>query len=84
VRFEVKSLNRWDGLLLNSLENGKRISAMYIYIYIYFRKFESIFKENGKKIVDLLVRHDIIEKIPKKEVEKLIETMNSEELEKLP
>ena len=52
--------------------------------YIYFGKFESVFKENGKKIVDLLVRHEIIEKIPKKEVKKRIETMTPEELEKLP
>ena len=74
----ITTFRKFKGLMINLLRGYPQC------IYIYFRKFESIFKENGKKIVDLLVRHDIIEKIPKKEVEKLIETMNSEELEKLP
>src|SRR3989344_776901 len=52
--------------------------------YVYFGKFESIFTKNGEKVVDLLIRHDIIEQISKKEVQKRIETLTPEELGKLP
>jgi|SRR3989344_54728 len=72
----ITTFRKFKGLMIDLLRGYPQ--------YIYFGKFESVFKENGKKIVDLLVRHDIIEKISKKEVEKRIKTMTSEELEKIP
>ncbi len=72
----ITTFRKFKGLMIDLLRGYPQ--------YIYFGKFESVFKENGKKMVDLLVRHEIIEKIPIKEVKKRIETMTSEELEKLP
>jgi len=72
----ITTFRKFKGLILDLLRGYPE--------YVYFGKFESVFTENGEKIVDLLVRHEIIEKIPEKEVKKRIETLSSEELEKLP
>jgi hypothetical protein len=51
--------------------------------YMYWGKFESYLK-SGKKGVEILHKHGIIEKIPLKEVKKKIKEMSEEELKKLP
>lgn len=72
----ITTFRKFKGLMIDLLRGYPQ--------YTYFGKFESVFKENGKKMVDLLVRHEIIEKISLREVKKRIEAMTSEELEKLP
>ena len=52
--------------------------------YEYFGKFESVFPTTGKKVVKILIRQRVIEKIPIGEVKKQIEVMTPEELQKLP
>jgi len=50
--------------------------------YVFYGKIE-YFVKTGKWAVDLLDKHGIIEKIPKREVEKYIERMAPEERQKL-
>jgi hypothetical protein len=52
--------------------------------YEYFGKFESVFPKTGKKIVEILIRQEIIERIPINDVKKRIEMMTLEEQKKLP
>ena len=51
--------------------------------YVFYGKIESYIK-SGKGGVDLLHKHQIIEKLPVKEVKKLIDKMPQEEVNKLP
>lgn len=39
--------------------------------YVYYGKFESYLTKTGEKSVDLLIEHEIIEELPKKEVKKV-------------
>jgi len=52
-------------------------------IWKYFGKFETVFKEHAEEAVKTLIRHEIIETIPIKEVKKIIESMPIEQLQKL-
>jgi len=53
-------------------------------IWEYFGKFESVFPQQAKKVVEILIRHEVIEKLPIDEVKETIKTMTPEELKKLP
>ena len=53
-------------------------------IWKYFGKFESVFKEHAEEAVKTLIRHEIIEKVPIRDVKKIIESMPEDELKKLP
>ena len=53
-------------------------------IWKYFGKFESVFKEHAEEAVKTLLRHKIIEKIPIKDVKKILRNMSEEELKKVP
>lgn len=50
----------------------------------YFGKFESMFPFTGKKVVTILDNHKIIEQIPIEEVKAYIQSLPSEDLQKLP
>ena len=51
--------------------------------YVFYGKIESYIK-SGKEGIDLLEKHQIIDKIPLEQVKKLIEKMPPEEVAKLP
>ncbi len=51
--------------------------------YVFYGKIESYIK-SGKEGVDLLHKHQIIDKLPIEEVKKLIDKMPQEEVNKLP
>ena len=53
-------------------------------IWEYFGKFESVFPQHGKKAVEILSRHKVIERIPMREIKKAIKIMPQEEINKLP
>jgi len=54
-------------------------------VYLYYGKFESVFAENGRKIVDILYEHKIIEILKENEIkkDKLVDKLPAEEVEKL-
>ena len=72
----ITTFEKFKGLMLDMLRGYPE--------YQYFGKFESIFKETGKKVVEILIRHKVIEQIPIKEVKEHIKTMPPIELQKLP
>jgi len=90
----VKSLNIEEGLRLDSenMEEDttfKRLRHALIELlrgypeYMFWGKFESYLK-SGKKSVEILNNHQIIEKISLEEVKKKIAEMSEEERKKLP
>lgn len=72
----ITTFEKFKGLMLDMLRGYPK--------YEYFGKFESVFPNTGKKIVEILIRHGVIEKIPIKEVKSSIKIMTPEELQKLP
>jgi len=70
----ITTFRKFKGLILDLLRGYPA--------YVYYGKFESVFAENGEKIVDILDEHQIIEILKENEVKenKLIEKLPPEEI----